>query len=60
MVWRASVTMIILIIFIFFKRFSKKCNRKIKNDDTKTGITQVLIELQQKFTNTGPKNGPKL
>ena len=25
----------------------KKGNRKIKNDDSKTGVTQVLIELQQ-------------
>ena len=28
---------------------SKKGNRKIKNHGAKTGITQVLIELQQKF-----------
>ena len=43
------------LFFIFFKRFCKKWtqsqsdDRKIKNDNTKTGITQVLVELQQKF-----------
>ena len=43
-------------LFLFFSKDSakngskdKKGDRKIKNDDTKTGITQVLIELQQKF-----------
>ena len=46
-------------LFWFFKFFSKDSakngpkvkngTRKIKNDDTKTGITQVLTELQQKF-----------
>ena len=43
-------------IFLSFSKDSpkngpkvKKSNRKIKNDDTETGITQVLIELQQKF-----------
>ena len=42
--------------FLFFSKDSakngpkvKKGDRKIKNDDTRTGITQVLIELQQKF-----------
>ena len=43
-------------LFSFFSKDSaknglkvKKGVRKIKNDDTKTGITQVLIALQQKF-----------
>ena len=43
-------------LFLLFSKDSakngpkgKKGDRKIKNDDTKTGITQVLIELQQNF-----------
>ena len=45
-----------IILILFFSKDSakngpkvKKGNRKIKNDDTKTGIIQVLTELQQKF-----------
>ena len=30
-------------------KYKKKNEIKIRNDDTKTRITQVLIELQQKF-----------
>ena len=43
-------------LFLLFSKDSakngpkvKKSDKKIKNDDVKTGITQVLIELQQKF-----------
>ena len=46
---------ILIIIFFFFQKIQQKMNPKSKGNrkkeynDTKTEITQVLIELQQKF-----------